>query len=158
MSNTVIRDAERSDLDAIMEIYHAAVHGLTSEHYDDAQRQAWAPDSLRTDAEHWSNRLGGREILLGVREEASAGFCAFTLDGLVDLLFTHPDHARCGVARALLEEAEARMRRVGTIQARTGASRLSRSLFAKLGYLEVSEELADVRGARLPHTNMQKFL
>ena len=158
MCTTFIRDVERDDLHAIMEIYHAAVHGLTSEHYDDAQRQAWAPEGLRTDVEHWRNRLGEREILIGVREGVPAGFCAFTLAGHVDLLFTHPEHARCGVARALLEEAEKRMRRVGTIQARTGASRLSRPLFEKLGYLDVGEDVTEVRGARLPHTNMRKFL
>ena len=158
MSTTVIRDVERSDLAAIMEIYHEAVHGLTSEHYDANQRRAWAPESLRTDEEHWTKRLGGLELLIAVREDEPAGFCAFTLAGHVDLLFTHPAHARCGVGRQLLEEAEARMRRVGTIQAHTGASRLSRPLFEKLGYLAVSEDFSDVRGARLPHTNMRKFL
>ena len=146
------------NLAAIMQIYHEAVHGLTAEHYDVEQRRAWAPERLRTDEEHWRNRLGGLELLLGIREEAPAGFCAFTLNGHVDLLFTHPAHARCGIARRLLEEAERRMRRAGTIQAHTGASRLSRPLFEKLGYLVVSEDVTDVRGAQLPHTNMRKFL
>ncbi|MEM7308940.1 MAG: GNAT family N-acetyltransferase [Planctomycetota bacterium] len=158
MSTTVIRDVEASDLAAIMQIYHEAVHGLTAEHYDDGQRRAWAPESLRTDEGHWRNRLGGLQVLIGTRAGAPAGFCAFTLSGHVDLLFTHPAHARCGVARGLLEEAEARMRSAGTIQARTGASRLSRPLFEKLGYLAVGEDFSDIRGARLPHTNMRKFL
>ena len=157
-STTTIRDAEPADLAAIMQIYYEAVHGLTAEHYDANQRRAWAPEHLRTDAEHWRNRLGGLALLIGIREGSPAGFCAFTLAGHVDLLFTHPDHARCGIARQLLEEAETRMRRAGTLQARTGASRLSRPLFEKLGYLPIDEDFSDVRGARLPHTNMQKFL
>lgn len=158
MSTTQLRDAERSDLAAIMRIYHEAVHGLTSEHYDASQRAAWAPEHLRSDEAHWSNRLADREVVLALRGAEPAGFCAFTLAGHVDLLFTHPDHARLGVARQLLEEAEARMRRVGTIQARTGASRISRPLFEKLGYLTDGEDFSDVRGARLHHTNMHKFL
>lgn len=158
MSTTNIRDAGRADLAAIMEIYHEAVHALTGEHYDAEQRAAWAPESLRHDPQRWSERLGGLEVLIGTRDGAPAGFCAFTIDGHVDLLFTHPAHARQGVARRLLEEAEARMRRAGTIQARTGASRISRPLFERLGYLVVGEDFSDVRGARLPHTNMRKFL
>lgn len=158
MSTTNIRDAVASDLTAIMRIYFAAVHGLTGEHYDDAQRRAWAPEHLRNDEEHWRNRLAEREILIGENEGEPGGFCAFTLDGHVDLLFTHPDHARRGIARRLLEEAEARMRRAGTIQARTGASRLSRPLFEELGWLVGDQDFTDVRGARLEHTNMRKFL
>lgn len=153
-----LRDATPDDLDAVMGIYHEAVHGLTGEHYDDGQRAAWAPERLRSDAEHWAKRLGGLEILLGVRDEEPAGFCAFTRDGHVDLLFTHPAHARCGVGRRLLEAAEDRMRRAGTLVARTGASRISRPLFEKLGYVAVDEAVTEVRGARLPHTNMRKFL
>lgn len=158
MTNTVLRDAQHSDLGAIMEIYYESVHGLTGEHYDAKQRRAWAPEHLRGDGDHWRKRLGGLEVLLAIRSDLPAGFCAFTLSGHVDLLFTHPEHARCGVARQLLEEAESRMRRVGTIQARTGASRLSRPLFEKLGYLAVAEAQSDVRGAILPHTDMKKFL
>ena len=158
MTTIILRDARRSDLDAIMRIYHEAVHALTGEHYDADQRRAWAPDHLRGDAAHWSNRLGDREVLLAVRAEDPAGFCAFTLGGHVDLLFTAPEHARRGVARRLLEATEARMRRAGTIQAHTGASRLSRPLFEQLGFLAVSEEVVEVRGAQLPHTNMRKFL
>jgi putative acetyltransferase len=158
MSAIRIREAVHADLSTIMEIFYEAVHGSTSEHYDHDQRCAWAPEHLRTDEEHWKNRLADREILIGVIGGASAGFCAFTWNGHIDLLFTHPAHARCGVGGRLLEEAEIRMRRAGTIQAHTGASRISRPVFERLGYRAVSEELALVRGVRLPQTNMEKFL
>ena len=154
----LVREFERVDLPSVMSIYHEAVHGLTDAHYDADQRRAWAPESLRTDADRWRERLGGLEILLATRAGRPAGFCAFTLEGHVDLLFTHPAHARRGVARRLLQEAEERMRRAGAIQARTGASRLSRPLFEALGYVAVGEDCVEVRGARLPHTNMRKFL
>ncbi|MEO0649306.1 MAG: GNAT family N-acetyltransferase [Planctomycetota bacterium] len=153
-----IRDATPADLPALMRIYFDAVHGLTDAHYDAAQQQAWAPESLRHDEAHWRQRLGGREVVIGVCADEPAGFCAFEVSGYVDLLFTHPDHARRGVARRLLEEAEARMRRAGTLQARAGASRISRPLFERLGYLAYGEETTEVRGIRLPHTNMRKFL
>ena len=129
MKSIVIRDAQTTDLAAVMGIYFEAVHELTTETYDAVQRGAWAPESLRSDEEHWRKRLGGVELLIAERGGRAAGFCAFTRDGHVDLLYTHPDHARRGVARQLLEEAEGRMRSAGTIQARTGASRLSRPLF-----------------------------
>jgi putative acetyltransferase len=158
MPATDLRDARPSDLAAIMRIYYEAVHGLTEEHYDAHQREAWAPHHLRTDEDHWRNRLGGLQILLATRADEPAGFCAFTLDGHVDLLFTDPAHARSGIGRLLLEAAEARMRSAGTLTARTGASRLSRPLFEKLGYLPLDEAVTEVRGARLPHTNMRKFL
>jgi len=72
----------------------------------------------------------------------------------VSLLYTHPEHARCGHARAVYHCLEEEARRGNGGKLETEASRLARPFFESEGF-EVMEVEYPVRGERF---RMRKWL
>ena len=106
-----LRPYQPHDLPAIVALFQASVSQLTAQHYDAAQRKAWAPAA--TDMPAWQTRLASLELLIAEDDQAITGFIGFSLDGHIDLLFTAPGHACKGVAATLYAAAEQRLRAAG---------------------------------------------
>ena len=151
-----LRPFEPDDLGAIAQLYVDAVHALAVDHYDLAQREAWAPRAI--DQDRWSTRLDGLTTVVATSESRLVGFVAWREDGYLDLLYVHPDMARRGLGARLVAvvEEDAAARGVDLVWA--SASDVSRPLFAKLGYAPQREEQIDVRGEPLRSTIMEKRL
>ncbi|MEM6674386.1 MAG: GNAT family N-acetyltransferase [Planctomycetota bacterium] len=137
-------------------LYAASVHGLAADHYSERQRNAWAPRS--PSVEHWRRRLEPLRVLVATRDGRAMGFIAWTDEGYVDLLYTHPDAARTGVATRLMEALEADIATKGATRLWAKASELSRPFFATRGFERVGEELIEVRGERLRSHLMERRL
>lgn len=151
-----IRACQADDLERVAALFTAAVHGLAAQHYNERQCHAWAP--LSPDLSRWRERLAGLTTLLALRDGTLAGFIAYAADGYIDLLFTHPDAARCGVATALYQHAEAELRSSGCTELYTEASLAGRPGFARWGF-EVSEEQhAEFGGQMFLRYEMRKQL
>ncbi|MEM9379303.1 MAG: GNAT family N-acetyltransferase [Planctomycetota bacterium] len=149
-----LRPFEDGDLRSVAEIYVDAVHALATEHYDAAQREAWAPRVI--DMDRWGTRLDGLRTVVATRAGRVVGFVAWTEDGYLDLLYVHPDVARAGLGARLVAvvEDDVAGRGAETVWAR--ASDVSRPLFTKLGYDVGRVEEVDVRGATLRNTVVEK--
>ena len=146
----------QGDLRAIAEIYVDAVHALATDHYDEAQREAWAPRSI--DLDRWRARLDGLHVQVAERDARVLGFVAWDDEGYLDLLYTHPDAARTGVATKLVAAVETDARRRGLGRVWANASDVSRPLFEHLGYTPGAENWIDVRGQTLRNTVVEKAL
>ncbi|MGB4072479.1 GNAT family N-acetyltransferase [Pseudomonas sp.] len=154
--NLTVRTYQASDLTALVALFNASVHGLTADHYDAAQRQAWAPAA--TDMPEWQTRLSALELLIAEDGQAIAGFIGFSLAGHIDLLFTAPGYARQGVATALYAAAEQRLRAAGARELFTEASLVAQAFFAGQGF-SVQQAQTVARGAViLPRMLMRKPL
>lgn len=146
-----------SDLEALLELFRAAVEGLAAECYDAAQRAAWAPPQPDRDA--WRRRLGGQHCSLAVdAQDRLLGFIAYDGGGHVDLLYTAPEQARNGVARALYEHAERTMIGRGAATAFTEASRVARPFFERCGFRVTEPEQVSVRSQQFQRYRMLKVL
>lgn len=149
----LIRPALESDLDALIAVFTASVHGIARRSYSAEQCVAWAP--AVPDRAVWRSRLAATVTLLACEGEALAGFIAWERTGHIDMLFTSPAHARRGVATALFRAARADIERGGVQTLRTEASLEARPFFERQGFAVVEEEVVQRRGVALRRFRME---
>lgn len=152
----ILRTATAADTDALMALFHAAVHGVASRDYSAAQVAAWAPDA--PDRAAWTQRLSGGATVVAERAGAVAGFVVLAPGDHVDMLFVHPDHLRRGIASALLAEAEALARAAGARRLTTDASLTARPAFEHTGFRVVVRQTVRLRGQDFVNFRMEKPL
>jgi len=149
-----IREFRPTDLEAAVALFTASVRGLASTAYDDDQLQAWAPDP--PDLEHWGRKLAGLNVLLADQDGELLGMLGYENDGHVDVLFTHTDHARKGVAAKLHAEAERRLAEIGVHELFTESSEVARPFFERQGYEIERREVVDAQGVDLHRYRMRR--
>lgn len=150
----VLRPFTPDDLPGVLTAFTAAIHSLASAWYSPAKCRAWA-DSGR-DAPAWLARLASMETLVATKGGAVAGFIGVTDDGWIDLLYTHPDHAREGVASRLYTATEEHLAARGVRRFGTHSSLAAQAFFARHGFFPVGQEEVECRGERLRRVVMRK--
>ena len=112
---------------------------------------ATAPGGAETRQRYRGAGQGGRH---GQGGEIVLGFAEVMQDGHVRMLFTDPVAIRRGIASRLLAHALDHARSHGTTNFTTDASRLSRPVFARVGFRPTGHRLRGIAGARLLTTRM----
>ena len=143
-----------ADLEAVVALFTASVRGLAGSAYADQQLQAWAPDP--PDLEHWRRKIASQNLLLAEQAGELVGMIGYEQDGHVDVLFTHPDHARQGIAAQLHAEAERRLAEQGVHELFTESSEVARPFFERQGYQMERREIVAVRGVELHRYRMRR--
>ncbi|MEL6429550.1 MAG: GNAT family N-acetyltransferase [Planctomycetota bacterium] len=150
----ILRGYEPGDLESVAGLITDSIHGLAVTAYDARQLDAWAPRP--PDLEHWRRRLGSMHVVLACEDGRPSGVIGFHASGHVDLLFTHPDAARRGVAAALHAEVERRLAADGVTELFTEASEIARPFFGSRGYVVVRREVVQARGVDLHRYVMRR--
>lgn len=132
-----IRDYQRSDAEALADLFRAAVRQIGARDYTPAQVDAWAGG---VSAERLGARLGdGRTALVAVGDgDAPLAFGDLEADGHIDLLYAAPDAAGKGIAAALYDALESHARAQGMARLYTAASEAARRFFLKKGFAVVT--------------------
>ncbi|EIT68592.1 GNAT family N-acetyltransferase [Hydrocarboniphaga effusa] len=151
-----IRLSQADDVENIVQLFGDSIHGLARQHYDEAQRAAWAPRS--PDLAEWTQRLSTLTTLVAEDAGQLAGFLSFEDDGHVDLLYVAPHAARRGVASALYREAEHRLIALGAKRLYTEASLVAAPFFTRQGFHVVEEQRVERRGLVFRRYAMHKPL
>ena len=147
-----IRPAGEQDWVGLSNLFTASVQVLGARSYTPAQVAAWAP----TPPDHagWARRFGCLQVELAQYGTQLAGFIARRGSDHVELLYTHPAHARRGVASALYRQMLAR---IGPQRCTltTDASLEARPFFERQGWQVTGEEQAERNGERFRRFRMQ---
>jgi len=152
----VIRTYRRADAEAIVNLFHAAVHAVADADYGAAERAAWAP-RVPT-AESWHQRMMTRRTLVAEEAGIVVAFAELETDGNIDMLYCRPDRQRRGFGSRLYAALEAAARAAGTPRLTVSASRPGRHFFERQGF-EVEREQTVVRnGIALVNFRMAKRL
>lgn len=151
-----IRNYRIQDLSSLVRLFTDSVHQLGATAYDETQRYAWASRTPNLDT--WRQRLDSLETLVAEDENSMAGFISYAPDGWIDLVYTAPNYARRGVASALYQEAEQKLKALGADELYTEASVMARPFFERHGFEVTGEHQSTVRGAMLLRYNMRKIL
>ncbi|ADB31246.1 GCN5-related N-acetyltransferase [Kribbella flavida DSM 17836] len=145
------------DAEATWESYFRAIRDTASKDYSPAQIAAWAPASA--DLVEWNERRSAAHTFVAVVDERVVGFSDVTDDGLLDMLFVHPDAGGRGAARALVGAVVAKARELGLAELHTHASRTARPAFERLGFeVERANDQNWIRGENLPNYDMRLTL
>jgi putative acetyltransferase len=152
-----LRLAVTTDAGAVAQLFHDAIRALSAADYSREQIEAWAgaPEAAR-----WRDRIDDQshEFWVAELDEALAGFCEFEPDGHVDTLYVSPDHARRGVATALLRRVHESAARLGLARLYTEASITARPMFERHGFRVIAPQNVAIRGTTLRNYQMEKPL
>ncbi len=144
-----------SDAPALARLFRASVEVLAEEEYSDDQRAAWAAAS--DDLAGFAQRLASALTLVALRDHELAGFASFA-NGSLDLLYVAPEHARAGVATALVDAVEKLAAARGLKEVETDASDVAQPFFAGRGYVAVQRNTVSLNGEWFANTTMKKQL
>ncbi|GAA3882774.1 GNAT family N-acetyltransferase [Tessaracoccus defluvii] len=148
-----LRPYRDTDAEPTWQVFHAAVRVTGAMDYTPEQLEAWSPDEVNLEA--WGRRRAAAWTLVAVDGDRVVGFSDLTDDGVLDMLFVHPDVGGQGVARLLVEAVLGEARRRGLTRVVTHASRTARPAFERLGFV-IDRENPDnwTRGVRVPNFDM----
>lgn len=151
-----LRLLEAGDLSALAEVFYAAVHAISDELYDAAERERWAPTPL--DPERLRARLEAAQTVVALEHGRIVGFMSMDQDGVIDMAYVHPDHQRRGVASALLNrlQAHAEVLRLGCLFAEV--SHAARPFFERSGFTVVRPNEVQRGGGSLGNWRMERRL
>jgi len=148
------RPYQVSDTERVITVFHSSIHSLAAPFYNAEQLTAWAPDEM--DVARWQKRFASLHTIIAEHGGVIAGFVSYEDNGHLDLLFTHPDFARQGVATRLYKQAEAAMLVAGASRVFAEASLAARTFFESCGFEIDHEEEIECRGVPLRRFAMQK--
>lgn len=156
-SGCSVRTARADEIDAMIALFRASVHGIARRDYTAAQLCAWAPETI--DRVTWAQRFDRHRVW--VAEDTAGtlgGFIELADDGCVDMLYVHPAFAGQRVATALLAQAEVAARRHGINCLFTAASITARHFFQRRGFRMISAQTVHRRSLPFRNFRMAKVV
>jgi putative acetyltransferase len=154
-TDVTVRPYTPSDLTATVDIFLRAIREVSSKDYTQAQIDAWAKVE---DFAAWGVRRSSRPTWIAQVDERPAGFADLTADGLLDMMFVHPEFQGMGIASRLLQTVETEAGKQGLSRIRTEASRTARPFFERRGFALVEAQQVKKRGQRMDNFLMEKLL
>lgn len=156
MDDISIRRFRDDDAGIAARIFFDAIHLGTQNHYDAAQRRAWAPQ-VPEDA-GWLERLRSQTTLVAERDGRVIGFMTVRADGYIDLAFVAPAFIGTGVARHLYRSIVAEAATMGVRRLHTQASHLARPFFERQGWSVVREQTVSPGGVPMTNFLMERVM
>ena len=140
----------------IADVFHHAVHAISSEIYSPAQKEAWA--ETPPNYPFWKDRLEVKQPTLAIIHGSVAGFIELEPDGHIDCCYVHPKHQKQGVAKHLYQSLEAKAESLNLKQLYVEASIIALPFFEKQGFKVLRENLVLRKQETLVNYTMEKIL
>lgn len=129
----MIKKADIKDLNSCIILFKQSVKILCIKDYTQEQINAW----LKIDKEKWEEKFKNNEIFVCKKEDKVVSFIGIMSDyKMLDLLFTHPNFTRQGLAQNLLNFA---LKNYIHKEIYTFASLSAKDFFLKNGFKIVKE-------------------
>ncbi|MGN0808052.1 MAG: GNAT family N-acetyltransferase [Candidatus Coproplasma sp.] len=144
-----IRQYRIEDFELVSQLFYETVKCINAKDYSVEQIDAWTKSSncLKTRQDD----LLGQRTLVAEINGATVGFGSIDKSGYLDLLFTHKDYQRHGIATALCNELEKDYAKI-----RTFSSVTAKPFFESRGYTVVKEQEVERFGVKLKNYEMIK--
>lgn len=145
----IIRQYKNEDCGIVSKLFYETVHSVNVHDYTAEQLSVWAnnADSLKSKR----NDLLEQRTLIAEANGIIVGFGSVDKSGCLDLLFTHRDYQRQGIATALCDELEKGFSVINTF-----ASITAKTFFEKRGYSAIRSQQVERFGIKLKNFIMQK--
>ena len=136
------------------------MHDGTGNFYDEAQRNAWCPDTPDVQVatpEHWHNKLNQKISLVAIRQEIVQGFMVLHADGFLDYAFVRPEQMGTGLAGQIYEKLEESARAEAMQILETEASHLFRRFLLRRGWKVDAAQHVIRNGTAIPNFRISKI-
>jgi putative acetyltransferase len=127
----------QQDAEGTYAVFTSAITRTASADYDPEQIDAWL-GARPADVEKWNGRRTAARTWVATADGRVVGFSDLVDDGLLDMLFVHPDFGGRGVARLLVGTVKREAARAGLPALRTRASRTAKPAFERFGFRVVA--------------------
>jgi len=148
----IIRSYAKADADMLLNLFQQTIKTVNREHYSTEQLDIWSGQA------GWINRLEHNVTLVATIQSYIVGFITMKDDGLIDLLYTHKNFQRQGIASALLKAIEARAYTLGLTALQTEASITAEPFFEAQGFRIVKKQQKKVQEIAFTNYYMTKSL
>ncbi|MDG6079581.1 GNAT family N-acetyltransferase [Erythrobacter litoralis] len=151
-----IRPFRESDATDLVDVTEASIEGVGRESYSVEQVDAWKASQPAAEDYLTKATLGSAIFVAEDGDDRCVAYVVLERDGHLDRLYTHPDHARHGLAGQLLAVAEqyAKPHRIERLF--TEASDLARPAFEQAGYKMIARRNIEVGGVAMHNWAMEK--
>ncbi len=146
----IIRNYQPSDCKELSELFYRTVHTVNAKDYTQEQLDVWATGTV--DLENWNRSFTEHDTVVALEGKIIVGFGDMGLTGYLDRLYVHADFQGQGVASAICDRLEQKVR--GKIV--THASVTARPFFERRGYRVVKEQQVERQGILLTNFVMEK--
>ncbi|MGN0667540.1 MAG: GNAT family N-acetyltransferase, partial [Huintestinicola sp.] len=125
----VLRMYKTSDCEFLAELFYQTVHNVNAGDYTKEQLDAWAAGNVNLN--EWNKTFLDHFTVVAVKNEIIVGFGDIDKTGYLDRLYVHKDYQRQGIASAICDELEQRVKAKNII---THASITAKTFFEQRGY------------------------
>ncbi|MXR50569.1 GNAT family N-acetyltransferase [Halovenus sp. WSH3] len=159
MDGVRLRSAEPADASTVLAIKQAAIDGIDSPAYTDAQIAAWRPDDDVTADFRRAIRSDRFETLLAEIDGVAAGYAVLNAErDRIDAVFVRPEFAGGGVASSLVSQLESRARVRGATALTLVSSLNAGPFYESLQYRESGRQTRSIDGTEVEFAVMRKSL
>lgn len=147
----VLRSYQSEDLPAMAALFYETVHTVNAKDYSPEALDAWADGNVDLNA--WDQSFQVHISLVAVEGKTLLGFADMAPDGYLDRLYVSRSFQRQGVATALVQALEKRVRVARYV---THASITAVPFFEAMGYRVVLAQTVKRNGVNLSNFVMEK--
>ncbi|MBD5438412.1 MAG: GNAT family N-acetyltransferase [Treponema sp.] len=147
----IIRQYEPTDCEHLAKLFYETVHTINAKDYSQEQLNVWATDNI--DLEVWNKSLSEHYTVVGVKNNIIVGFGDIDKSGYLDRLYVHKDYQRQGIATAICDELEQRIKSNKIV---THSSITAKPFFMQRGFNVVKEQQVIRNGIALTNYIMEK--
>lgn len=147
-----IRKYRSTDCPHLIDLFYNTVHSVNARNYTQEQLNAWAPQ--KTADETWNQKFLSQFTIVAIKNNTIVGFGSIDQKGYIDMLFTHKDYQKQGIAKAICEKLETEFPVSRII---THASVTAKPFFEKRGYQTVKEQKIQRNQIALSNYLMEKM-
>ena len=146
-----IRKYNTSDCKYLADLFYQTVHNVNAEDYTKEQLDVWANGNA--DLEEWDKSFLEHYTIVAVKNKIIVGFGDIDRIGYLDRLYVHKDFQRIGIASAICQWLEDKIR---SNQYVTHASITARPFFESIGYIVIKQQQVERQGVFMTNFVMEK--
>jgi putative acetyltransferase len=159
MGSVQFRQADADDGETLFWIKHAAINGIESDAYDEAELDAWKPTGEAVDDFGRAVDSDRFDIILAVVGGEEVGYGVLNIpDERIDAVYVHPESSRQGIASSLVGQLESRARMHDIDELKIVSSLNAKSFYERLGYWDFGTKIRTIDGVEVEFAIMHKQL
>ncbi len=147
----IIRQYVPTDCEDLANLFFHTVHTVNAKDYSEEQLNVWATGKI--DLEEWNKSLSAHYTVVAVKYSIIVGFGDIDKSGYLDRLYVHKDYQRQGIATAICDELEQRIKSNKIV---THSSITAKPFFMQRGFKVVKEQQVVRNGIDLTNYVMEK--
>jgi putative acetyltransferase len=151
----MIKIAQRSDVDAIRQLFQETIESVNRNDYNPDQIKIWSAGAQRI--ENWQKKITEQYFLLSKDKNTVNGFASMDVNGYIDFMYIHKNYQNQGIATLLLQALESKASELHLEKMWANVSITARPFFQKRGFIITDIHIKWIQEVAFENAVMTKF-